>query len=57
MASINAPGRMQYDILSAAKGSYTEIYSGSPCDGKEVDALLIQYNNYIKLLTTNFPPP
>jgi len=56
MASVNAPGRLQADIVSAAKGSYQEIYSQSPCEGAGINKLLRQYNQYIEVLKTNFPP-
>jgi len=55
MASVNAPGRLQYDILTAAKGSYKEIYAGSPCNSKDIEALNTQYNDYLKALSSNFP--
>lgn len=55
MASVNAPGRMQYDILTAAQGSYKEMYAGSSCGGQGFDTLYTQYANYIKVLSANFP--
>lgn len=56
MASVNAPGRMQFDIVNSAKGSYQEIYSQSPCDGAGINKLTRQYHQYIDVLKTNFPP-
>ena len=56
MASVNAPGRMQADIVNAAKGSYQEIYAQSPCDGTVINQLTSQYHQYIDVLKTNFPP-
>lgn len=55
MASINAPGRLQYDILTSAQGSYKEMYSQNSCDAKGVDALESQFKDYVKVLSTNFP--
>jgi len=48
MASVNAPGRLQYDIVASAQGSYKEMYAGSKCDGKGIDSLYLQYSDYIK---------
>lgn len=56
MASVNAPGRLQNDVLTAARGSFQEIYSKSPCDGEGIQALTDQYNNYIQVLADNYPP-
>ncbi len=56
MASVNAPGRMQFDIVNSAKGSYQEIYSQSACDGAGINKLTRQYHQYIDVLKTNFPP-
>jgi len=55
MASVNAPGRMQYDIITAAQGSYKEMYSQSPCDGQDIATLSRQYADYIKTLSNNLP--
>jgi hypothetical protein len=57
MASVNAPGRMQYDILTAAQGSYKEIYAQSPCRGQQVDMLDTQYKDYVKKLAANLSTP
>jgi len=56
IAAVNAPGHLQTDILSAAKGSYQEMYSQSSCREKGVNTLFAQYNDYIKALSNNFPP-
>jgi hypothetical protein len=56
MASVNAPGRLQFDIVNSAKGSYQEIYSQSPCDGNGIGKLIRQYHQYIDVLQQNFPP-
>lgn len=56
MASVNAPGRMQADIVGAARGSYQEIYAQSPCDGNGIKNLVRQYHQYIEALKNNFPP-
>lgn len=53
MASVNAPGRLQYDILTAAKGSYQEIYAKSKCDDGSIPALEQQFKEYIQNLSQN----
>lgn len=57
MAAIDAPSRLQLDVVSSAQGSYNEIYSKSPCDGKGIADLNKQYNNYIQILSQNFALP
>ena len=57
MASVNAPGRLQYDIVTAAQGSYKEMYAQSNCKGENMDALRAQYSAYINGLSKNFPAP
>ena len=54
MASINAPGRLQYDIVNAAKGSYKEMYSESKCEDADVTALHSQYSNYLETIARTF---
>jgi len=56
MASVNAPGRMQNDILTAAQGSYKEVYSTSNCNAENIDATYSQYSNYINTLTKEYIP-
>ncbi|MFO0389891.1 MAG: hypothetical protein ACK502_09285 [Alphaproteobacteria bacterium] len=51
MASVNAPGRMQHDVLTAAQGSYNEMYAKSPCDSVDLSALISQYKAYIEALS------
>jgi hypothetical protein len=48
MASVNAPGRLQYDILTAARGSFEEMYSQSPCDTEAANASSEHYRQYIQ---------
>lgn len=47
IASKNAPGRIQYDILTAAKGSYQEIYSKTSCDAPEIAGMQQKFRDYI----------
>lgn len=54
MASINAPGRLEYDVVAAAEGSYREVYSRSAC--KDSQALSTQYTDFIKKLAARIPP-
>lgn len=53
IASVNAPGRLSYDILTAAQGSYNEMYSKSPCDETSLESLKEQYKAYIDALSRN----
>lgn len=53
MASVNAPGRLQFDILTAAKGSYQEIYAKSSCNDSTMPALERQFAQYIAGLSQN----
>ena len=57
MASVNAPGRLEHDIQTAANGSYQEMYAQSSCSGAEIKALHKQYNEYIKTISVNIPHP
>jgi hypothetical protein len=54
MASINAPGRLQHDIVTAAQGSYKEMYSQTACNSQTVDGLYTQYSAFITSLSNNF---
>lgn len=54
MASVNAPGRLQHDIVTAAQGSYKEMYSQTACDNQTIAALSGQYKAYIASLSSNF---
>ncbi len=51
MATLNAPGRLQYDVMTAAKGSYESIYAHTPCDGPQADASAEAFRSYIATLT------
>jgi hypothetical protein len=53
MASVNAPGRLQYDVITSAEGSYKELYSKSSCNGADMSSLVAQYTNYITALSNN----
>lgn len=57
MASVNAPGRLEHDIMTAARGSYHEMYAGSDCKGPETANLHAQYSSYIKTISDNIPTP
>ena len=56
MASVNAPGRLQFEILTSAQGSYKELYSGNTCDAKTIDPLKEQFRSYIDSMTKEFMP-
>lgn len=47
IASLNAPGRTQYDILTAAKGTYEEIYSRSECSDPSIADMQTKFREYI----------
>lgn len=53
MASLNAPGRLQYDILTAAKGSYAELYKNASCDTEAIGERKTQYQEYINSLKSH----
>jgi hypothetical protein len=55
MASVNAPGRLEHDIQTAAEGSYKEMYSQSSCNGPEIKQLQEQYTDYIKTISVEIP--
>ena len=57
MASVNAPGRMQADIVTAAQGSYKEMYSRSRCDDPGITTLVTQYTAYVKALSNSIAHP
>lgn len=57
MASVNAPGRLQHDVLTSAQGSYNEMYSNSDCNAPEVAALLKGYKDYIAAISRDFVAP
>lgn len=58
LASYNAQSRLQYDILTAARGSYDEIYARTPCTPANVTSLKSDYTKYIQALAgqSNMPP-
>lgn len=54
MASINAPGRLQYDILVAAKGSYEALYAKNSCDEATIKPLSTDYKHFIDTVAEEF---
>lgn len=50
LLSQSTPTRLKYDILTAAKGSYDEIYARSNCNDEEIMPTLQKYLAYIKSL-------
>ncbi len=56
MASINAPGRLQYDLMTSAEGSYQELYATFSCETSRVDPLAAQYNDFINSVAERFLP-
>lgn len=57
MASINAPGRLQHDILTAAKGSYMEIYAKTECSNANIESLLLGYRDYLQAVSGAYDLP
>ncbi len=51
IAPLQAPERLQYDILTAAKGSYDELYSKNDCLGENLESSSQQYQAYINSLS------
>jgi hypothetical protein len=47
ISSLNAAGRIQYDILTAAKGTYEEIYSRSSCEDPSITDMQKKFRDYI----------
>jgi hypothetical protein len=47
--------RLQNDILTAAKGSYEEMYSQNDCLKPVIETSAKQYNNYINSLSKTLP--
>lgn len=56
MASLNAPGRLQFDILTSAQGSYKELYSGNKCLPETTDALRSSYRVFVDTVSEQFTP-
>lgn len=50
-ANLQAPERLQYDILTAAKGSYDEVYAKNECTEANISPIYQQYNSYIQSLS------
>jgi len=51
LATVNAPSRLKYDILTAAKGSYDELYAKSDCQKPTVETSFQRYTAYIRKLS------
>ena len=47
LTSNNAPARLQYDILTAAQGTYEEIYARSECDEASVATIQEGFRAYM----------
>jgi hypothetical protein len=54
MASINAPGRLQHDIVTAAQGSYKEMYERSSCTSSDINTTYSNYATYIDSVSKSF---
>ncbi len=56
IADAHVPARLKDDILTAAKGSYDELYSHSDCADPAIANLAAQYHNYISNLSKKISP-
>lgn len=54
MASINAPSRLQYDILTSARGSYQELYARTECNAEVITPTESQFRAYVDALTLQY---
>lgn len=54
ITAIQAPVKLQDDTLTAAKGSYEELYSQNDCSKSDLQATEIQYKSYINSLTEKY---
>lgn len=50
LASLDGPSRMHADVLTAARGSYDEVYARIPCDPAKTQALAQQFRAYVDSL-------
>ncbi len=51
IAALQAPIRLQYDTLTAAKGSYEELYSNNDCEKSDLTNTETQFRTYINALS------
>lgn len=51
IAALKAPARLQYDIFTATRGSYQEVYNKNTCDEANVQKISAQYEQYIARLS------
>lgn len=47
LVSLKAPSRLKYDILTAAKGSYDELYARTSCDSMNLEPTVKRYQEYM----------
>jgi len=52
--ALQAPANLQESVMESARSSYREIYARSPCNGKGINSLVTQYNDYLAVLQKNF---
>jgi hypothetical protein len=51
LSAQNATERLKYDILTAAKGSYDELYARSDCNEADVKSTYLGYSAYLNSLS------
>jgi hypothetical protein len=51
MQRLQAPSRLQYDVLTAAQGSYKELYARNSCTQVNTESIAQEYAKYLQMLT------
>lgn len=55
LASVSGPARLQYDIWTAAQGSYRELYAKAVCSNEQTLAQSAPFRAYIEALRKQAP--
>ena len=54
LASVNGPSRMQYDIITAAKGTVETLYGNMDCNSADILKIIPGYQTYIATLRDQY---
>lgn len=57
MITLNAPSRLQYDILTASQGSYREVYAKNNCSKSDTENTYIQFQKLMQKLSAKSAAP
>lgn len=57
MIALNAPSRLQYDILTAAQGSYREVYAKNNCNKSDTENTYTQFQKLMQKLSAKSIAP